>query len=88
VTQCAGDPPLEELMASIYMKEPDYDFPIQALEESVEKLLKRNIELRRAELEQIISRAEKEKDFEKAQAHSRLLFDVKIREGTGDRVKF
>ena len=88
VTRCAGDPPVEELLVSIYMKEPDYDFPIQALEESVEKLLKRKNELQKSELEQIISKAESEKDFEKAQANNRRLFDVKIREGTGERVKF
>jgi DNA primase len=81
----SGDNALTELMTLLSLKEPDYDYPDQALEESLNKLI-RNRKIRlRAELEKKIPLAEQQKNHEQVAEISRMI--LKIQADLNERVK-
>ncbi|MHB8481594.1 MAG: DNA primase [Nitrospiria bacterium] len=81
-----GENRLYDLMTALSVKEPDYDYPIQALEESLDRLIHKKMICQRIELEKKIPVAEREKDYEKVAEISRHL--LKIRAGLNEKVKF
>lgn len=82
------DPATSELLSELFMKEPDYDFPVEALEDSVKMLIQERYNRKRSKLVEIISAAEKAKDSRKVEEHSRLLSQIRVKETTEIRVKF
>ncbi|MBI1821107.1 MAG: DNA primase [Nitrospirae bacterium] len=81
----SGEEKLYDLMTALSVKEPDYDYPIQALEESLDRLIHKRMMRQRIELEKEIPLAEREKDHEKVSEISRHL--LKIRAGLNEKVK-
>ncbi|MBI1824051.1 MAG: DNA primase [Nitrospirae bacterium] len=72
-------------LTSLLVKEPEYDFPIQALEESLGKLrLKRKRRLQ-FEIEKRIPQAEQQKDHEKVSEFLKEI--IKIKSEFNERVK-
>lgn len=79
------DPLLYEWLTSLAVKEPEYDFPIQALEESLDKLRQKKKRKLQHELEKKIPLAEQEKKHEKV---SEFLKEIlKIKSEFNERVK-
>ena len=76
---------LYDLMTALSVKEPEYDYPIQGLEESLDRLIHKRLIRQRIELEKMIPLAEKEKDHEQIAEISRNL--LKIRAELNERVK-
>lgn len=79
------EPSLYEWLTSLLVKEPEYDYPIQALEESLGKLrLKRKRKLQ-FELEKKIPQAEQQKDHKKVSEFLKEI--IKIKSEFNERVK-
>jgi DNA primase len=79
------DPLLYEWLTSLAVKEPEYDFPIQALEESLDKLRQKKKRRLQQELEKMIPLAEQEKNHEKVSGFLKEI--LKIKSEFNERVK-
>lgn len=79
------DPVLYEWLTSLVVKEPEYDFPIQALEESLDKLRQKKMRRLQQELEKKIPLAEQEKKHEQVSGFLKEI--LKIKSEFNERVK-